>query len=56
MNIHHQASIEYTLIKYFSDKATPEEETFIQQWISKSQNNISYYHKIQRLWLYRIDL
>lgn len=56
MDIHHQASLEYTLIKYFSDKATPEEEIFVQQWIAKSQNNTSYYHKIQRLWLHRIVL
>ncbi len=56
MNMHNQINLEYALIKYFSDKATPEEEIFVQQWVSESSDNTSYYHKIQRLWIQRIVL
>jgi len=51
-----QIILEYILIRFFSEKATSEEETFVRQWISQCPKNSLYYHKIQRLWLHRIIL
>lgn len=56
MNTQNKINLEYALIKYFSDKATPEEEVFIQQWVSQNPDNPSYYRKILQLWLHRIIL
>ncbi|WP_160114499.1 hypothetical protein [Aquimarina sp. AU474] len=56
MNTQNQSSLEYSLIKYFSGKSTPEEETFVKNWVSQSQDNIFYYQKLQRLWFQRIIL
>ncbi len=56
MNMQSQSSLEYSLIKYFSGKSTPEEETFVQHWKSQSEDNTFYYQKLQRLWFQRIVL
>jgi hypothetical protein len=56
MNMNNRMNLEYTLIRCFSNKATPEQEMFVQQWVSQNPDNIFYYQKIQRLWIQRIDL
>ncbi|MCK8524270.1 hypothetical protein M0D21_22015 [Aquimarina sp. D1M17] len=56
MNMYNQSNLEYSLIKYFSGKATPEEEVFVEKWVSQSSDNTSYYQRFQRLWAQRIIL
>ncbi len=56
MNVHNQGSLEYSLIKYFSGKSTPEEELGVKKWVSQSEDNIFYYQNLQRLWYQRIIL
>ncbi len=56
MKLQQQPSLEYSLIKYFSGKSTPEEESFIKNWVSQSKDNTTYYQNLQRLWYHRIIL
>jgi len=50
MKSQYQSSLEYSLIRYFSGKSTPEEEYFVKNWVSQSDDNTVYYQNFQRLW------
>ncbi|MEW7278165.1 hypothetical protein ABW636_06180 [Aquimarina sp. 2201CG1-2-11] len=56
MKERNQINLDYTLIRYFSNKTTFKEEAFVEQWISESIDNIYYYQRLQRLWIQRITL
>ncbi len=56
MNVQNHINLEYALIKYFSNRASLEEELFVRDWVSQNSDNASYYQKIKRLWVQRIVL
>lgn len=56
MNLNSQFNLEYSLIKYFNGKSTPEEDHFVKNWLSQSEDNTSFYQNFQRLWYQRIIL